>query len=661
MYPLPRQPHHHPSAALTTSSLSTSSTATASSSSKKQPALNLGLHSGAASGNLGLVKFALDNGQPIDSVVNGVLPIHAACCSNGNVAVVLFLIERGADVNSRRYPRKYSGDRVIGAQTVGTTGSTPLHFAAANGCLAIVEILLRHGATPDLADKYGSTPYTVATARNHPDVAALLLTHLSMQRGLQVFTPELELRDGDPFTSPRSSGDFSRRISAVMAPTRSALDSPSRPPPSRISTDVSSTPASEAPGAATSRNIYHRRVSLPCIIESPSSPIGPNLPRQSCDLGRAPLSVEPLHSRNKSTDSHLSGPSPRVNNRMSLTKMQQPMAVQTTSTINSSMPPKPEPSPVTLNGRRCSADLSALSSPKGLLSPRNAATVNRRKSLDQMGAALVASGAIVPGARTTDSKMRRDSDASTSETIVSSGQSSCSTLVHSMMALADNDSRTQLDKLQSSSSSPSSSDDTIVESPESEGATAAAMMASASSLAALRRASSASEPGARSSLDLRPMTSPRQVADMHIKARHRRSMQEPLDASFFSRPSTTSPLTSSISSSSFADSLPHIPKVDKGSTKQRASFSGSATVSGRFSRFWSYASGRESPEPTTIHPKDNSAETLGSVAVSNNSEAAWTMSDMNDGYYFSEKDAPASGRKSRNGVMNRLSGLWSRR
>lgn len=42
---------------------------------------------------------------------------------------------------------------LFSSQTVGTTGSTPLHFAAANGCLAIVEILLRHGATPDLADK----------------------------------------------------------------------------------------------------------------------------------------------------------------------------------------------------------------------------------------------------------------------------------------------------------------------------------------------------------------------------------------------------------------------------------------------------------------------------------------------------------------------------
>ncbi|KAF9933362.1 hypothetical protein BGZ67_004313 [Mortierella alpina] len=82
-----------------------------SGSNTNKKALNLGLHSGAASGNLGLVKFALDNGQPIDSVLNGVLPIHAACCSNANVPVVLFLIDRGADVNARRHARKYNGEK----------------------------------------------------------------------------------------------------------------------------------------------------------------------------------------------------------------------------------------------------------------------------------------------------------------------------------------------------------------------------------------------------------------------------------------------------------------------------------------------------------------------------------------------------------------------
>lgn len=49
----------------------------------------------------GLVKYALMNGQPVNSVVNGVLPIHAAA-SSGNEAVVRMLIEAGADVNSPR-------------------------------------------------------------------------------------------------------------------------------------------------------------------------------------------------------------------------------------------------------------------------------------------------------------------------------------------------------------------------------------------------------------------------------------------------------------------------------------------------------------------------------------------------------------------------------
>lgn len=474
-----------------------------------------------------------------------------------------------------------------------------------------------------------------------------------MQRGLQVTTPDLEIcdsRNGDPFTSPRSSGDFSRRISAVMAPTRSGLEPSSRPLPSRLSTDISSPPSTAL--GKESRNIYQRRVSLPCIIESPSSPVASNFPRQSCDFGRPPLSTEPLHLRNKSTDSHPSGAPSRLSKILSLTKTQQPVTVQAalpSSTDNTPVAPKPaESAPVAPGGRRRSVDLLGT----GFLSPRTALALNRRKSLDQLRAAPPVPDVIHPGEWTADSKTRRDSDASTSETIVSSGQSSCATLVHPMMAMAGNDSRTLLDKIQSPSSSPASNDTLVEASETSETKGPTANIVSASSLAALRRASSASEPGVRSSLDLRSMTSPRHH-DVEMKARHRRSMQEPLDASFFS-PSLTS-------ASSFQN------KIDNSSnnasyTKQRASFSGSATVSGRFSRFWSYASGRESPEPSAIHSKDNSGGTLESVASNNNNEVApWTMSDMGDGHYFTEKDFPASGRRSRNGVMNRLSGLWSRR
>jgi ankyrin repeat protein len=65
------------------------------------PLRNLGLHQGAATGNIGLVKFALDLGQPVNSVLNGVLPIHVACCS-GSVQTVQMLLDHGADVNARR-------------------------------------------------------------------------------------------------------------------------------------------------------------------------------------------------------------------------------------------------------------------------------------------------------------------------------------------------------------------------------------------------------------------------------------------------------------------------------------------------------------------------------------------------------------------------------
>ncbi|ORY89103.1 hypothetical protein BCR35DRAFT_255732, partial [Leucosporidium creatinivorum] len=81
----------------------------------------------------GLVKYALQNGQPVNSVLSGVLPLHAAA-SSGNETIVRLLIDHGADVNSPRLPRRYSND---GSKTsglsVGTAGSTPLHFAAANG------------------------------------------------------------------------------------------------------------------------------------------------------------------------------------------------------------------------------------------------------------------------------------------------------------------------------------------------------------------------------------------------------------------------------------------------------------------------------------------------------------------------------------------------
>lgn len=61
----------------------------------------LDLHFASATGNLGLVEYALSHGQPINSVLNGVLPLHAAS-AGGSEVVVKRLIEEGADVNAPR-------------------------------------------------------------------------------------------------------------------------------------------------------------------------------------------------------------------------------------------------------------------------------------------------------------------------------------------------------------------------------------------------------------------------------------------------------------------------------------------------------------------------------------------------------------------------------
>ncbi len=62
-----------------------------------------------------------------------------------------------------RLPRRYSDKtRCPSAPIIGTTGSAPLHFAAANGHTQVVLTLLRHGARPDRADKRGVTPELLA-------------------------------------------------------------------------------------------------------------------------------------------------------------------------------------------------------------------------------------------------------------------------------------------------------------------------------------------------------------------------------------------------------------------------------------------------------------------------------------------------------------------
>ncbi|KAL0079365.1 ankyrin repeat-containing domain protein, partial [Phycomyces blakesleeanus] len=138
----------------------------------------------------GLIKFALDHGVDVNSVANGYTPLQLACTSDLNIASVQYLIDRGAEVNSQRWSRKYSHDK--SKAVAGATGSTALHIACINGCVRTVDLLLRNGAVSDVKDKYGLTAVDHAITKQNTDILRLLQiksqsqSHLQFQLQIQI-------------------------------------------------------------------------------------------------------------------------------------------------------------------------------------------------------------------------------------------------------------------------------------------------------------------------------------------------------------------------------------------------------------------------------------------------------------------------------------------
>ncbi|KAF8943391.1 hypothetical protein BGZ47_005485 [Haplosporangium gracile] len=279
-----------------------------------------------------------------------------------------------------------------------------------------------------MTDKYGTSPLSVAAARNHPEVASLLHQYSAMQRGVQDLTPDTEVRDTWP--ERRGSTETSRRSAAVITPTPSCSTSTAisaRSSPIGHSKDPStqslSVTATARGNYSTTRVAGQRRISLPSITESPSSPNIPAAPRQSCDFGRTPQSTEPLVRTTSSLRSTNSQPT--RNNPNNLTLSSRPSVDVSRPSMDMSRPSmdnhrRQEPArremqrSHTIQGDeqqgkplKESGGTPAMKRRKSMesakfLSPHSAMTsVSRRKSFDQLSSL-----------RNSDSKSRRSSDAS---------------------------------------------------------------------------------------------------------------------------------------------------------------------------------------------------------------------------------------------------------
>ena len=103
---------------------------------------------------------------------------------NGNLEVAKLLVQHGAEIDAKT---NYTGigifvdfDETMNDLTQGLNQSTPLHFAARNGHLEIVKLLIQHGANLTATNVYYDndwkhTPADLAAQKGHFEVVDFLL------------------------------------------------------------------------------------------------------------------------------------------------------------------------------------------------------------------------------------------------------------------------------------------------------------------------------------------------------------------------------------------------------------------------------------------------------------------------------------------------------
>ena len=143
------------------------------------------LHVAAAHGHTAVVAWLLGHQAPVDGAdASGLTPLHYA----GSAAVVTLLLNAGARPAARE-PRfgctplhtitsvKAAAALMaagVSVELIDFRGRTPLHVAARQGNVPLVQALLDAGASPMARDDAGLTPQLHAERKKRTDVIALL-------------------------------------------------------------------------------------------------------------------------------------------------------------------------------------------------------------------------------------------------------------------------------------------------------------------------------------------------------------------------------------------------------------------------------------------------------------------------------------------------------
>ena len=106
---------------------------------------------------LGCQEAPSTEGSAMSSTLVGAQPLHFAA-TNGDVELVKLLLDRGATINAATQD-----------------GWTALHFACLRGDEGLVQLLLDRGAVVSMTTKSGLSALSIATSEGDPEIVELLL------------------------------------------------------------------------------------------------------------------------------------------------------------------------------------------------------------------------------------------------------------------------------------------------------------------------------------------------------------------------------------------------------------------------------------------------------------------------------------------------------